>query len=185
MRVALASAPSGFQGLAEALVAFDDSAKNIGAVKQQLDRPHTDQQSAGLVAALTLSSSPEARTALWDHSRAIADEPDRFPRTLVAALPPLARVPELEVEPVLQRVIAASSSLPLYETAIESCFVRQASDSSLAVIRLAHLRSKQFEVDQQKRIQGLLRAGLLRWQRQSANSTPAQNEGIETLLNEI
>ena len=137
------------------------------------------------MAALTLSSSPEAREAIWAYSRAISAEPDLFPRTLVAALPPLARVPELEVEPPTAPVLASSSNLPLDETAIESCFARQPSDSSFAVIRLAHQRSTRFDIDQQERLQQLLRAGLLRWQRQFANAPAAQSEGIETLLNQI
>jgi len=185
MRAALVSAPPGSQGLAQALVAFDDSPANIGAVRRLLDRPIDDRESAGFVAALTLSHSLEAQSVLWDYSREISAEADRFPRTLATVLPPLARLPDLEIEPVLERVLSTSSNLPLYETAIQSCFARMPSESSLAVIRLAHQRSTRFDADQQSRIEQLLRAGLLRWQHQSTDASPAQNDRIETLLKQI
>ena len=173
--------------MAQALIAFNDSLTNIDAVRQLLDAdpPADEPGSAGLVAALTLSHSPEARSAVWDHARAICATPDRHSSSLIAALPMLAREPDLEVEPVLQRVVANSSDFSLYATAIESCFARPPSEGSLGVIRLATRGRTQFDDEQQQRIGDLLRAGLLRWQRMLTDPAAAQHVTINTLLNEI
>jgi hypothetical protein len=187
MRVALASRPAGTSSLAQALIAFNDNSTNIDAVRQLLDpdAPAGDASVAGLVAALTLSHSPESRSAVWDYTRAISADPDRHSRSLIAALPPLAREPDLQVEPVLQRVLETSSDFSLYAIAIESCFARPPSEGSLGVIRLATQGRSQFDDEQQQRIGLLLRAGLLRWQRMLTDPSATQRVIIDTLLNEI
>ncbi|MGI9241238.1 MAG: hypothetical protein ACR2RV_10580 [Verrucomicrobiales bacterium] len=187
MRATLASRPAGASSLAQALIAFNDDATNIDAVRQLLDpdSPAGDTSDAGLIAALTLSHSAESLSALWDHTLAISEDPDRHSRSLIAALPPLAREPDLDVEPVLRRVLGTSSDFPLYATAIQSCFARPPGEGSLAAIRLATQGRTQFDGEQQQRLGQLLRTGLLRWQRLLSDPSAAQGVAIDTLLNEI
>ena len=185
MRECLARQPEGNTALARALLAFDEQPASIRVVSAPLASSPPDDTTAGLLGALALSGSTESRRVRLEHTRAMSSDPDRFPLALQTSLPPLALRPELDIEPVLQRVLTRASHFPLIEAAVQSCFFRPPGSASLAPLRVAVDRRAELDTRERERLTHRLRAGLLGWSSGNTALPPATRAAIESLLNEL
>lgn len=185
IRESLALQPHGNAKLSQALLSFDQQPSSVRAVSAPLASLPPDNTTAGLLAALSLSDSVESRRIRFEHTRRLSSDPDRFPQALQTSLPPLALRPELEVEPMLQRVLSTTSHFPLYQTAVQSCFFRPPSTASLAALEIALSRNTEFGTSEQELLTQRLRAGLLHWSRQVASSRPSLESDIQSLVHRL
>lgn len=183
----LAAAPPGIDMsvVAQGLIAFDDSPPSIRAVDGRIDAASGDEEVAALLAALVQSRSAESRAAVWQHTRDLAVAPDRHPLALSTSLPPLAREPDIPIEPVLQGILGSTSRFDLFETALAGVFVRAPTPGGLAAAQVAIRRSGDFGDQRQAEIRALVRSGLNEWSRRFPEADPAVTQPIATLLEQI
>ena len=177
--------PAGAPDLAHALLSIDDSPQSIESVTRLLETAPDDTSAAGFLSALTLSNAPDAKQALLDHTELLTTNPDQHPASLVTALPTLARIPEFDVEPILERVLAKTTHTRVYEATIASALARPPGKASLATLQLAHERSSQFDTATQARLTARLRSGLIQWQRQAVQLPSSTSSAIDSLINSL